>query len=197
MLGNYGRRAIGREFLQHRDQRFDPRGRTDGHDLAPRPIFADRNRLRRGCGFRPRRAVSSVLGARGSLHLVSQIAEGARIAWCRLADTVEGADFECRERGVRPAMGQRRDHDDRHGPQAHDLFEKLQPVHFRHLDVECHDIGIELLDGGTRFHGVAGLPDDFDLRIGLEHSRNQAAHGRTIIDDEYPCECAHAFLPEA
>ncbi|MNT21065.1 hypothetical protein D3C72_1563890 [compost metagenome] len=138
-----------------------------------------------------------MLRAGSSLHLVGEIAEGACIARRRFADTVESADFKRGQRRVRAAVGERRDHDDRHGAQAHDLFEKFQPVHFRHLDVERHDIGIELLDGGARLHGVAGLTDHLDFGIGLEDGRNQAAHRRRIIDDEYPCECAHAFLPDA
>ena len=55
-------------------------------------------------------------------------------------------------------------------------------------------VGIELLDRVAGFHGVAGLADDVDIGIGVEHGRDQAAHGRRIVDDEDTRWCHYAPL---
>ena len=82
-----------------------------------------------------------------------------------------------------------RHHDHRHGPELHNLFQEFQAVHVRHLDVERHDIGIELLDRRASLHGVSGLADDADIGILAEHGRDQTTHGRAVVDDENACRC--------
>ena len=100
VLGDHRRRAVGRELLQDRDQRLDAAGRrADRDDLAAGAI------VRGGIGVGGARGGDLVaaddelaLRARRGLHLVDQVAEGARIARKRLSDAVDGADFERRER---------------------------------------------------------------------------------------------------
>ena len=41
---------------------------------------------------------------------------------------------------------------------------------------------------------LARLADDVHLGVGIEHGRDQAAHGRRIVDDEYARWCRHAPL---
>ncbi len=80
--------------------------------------------------------------------------------------------------------GVRRHHDDRRRPQPHDLFEEGQAVHPRHLDVERHDVGIELADHRPRLDRGGGGADHLDLRIAAQQRGDDAAHRRRIVDDE-------------
>jgi hypothetical protein len=91
-------------------------------------------------------------------------ANGCGIAGQWLADAVESADLERRQGGLGAALGQGRHHDHRHRPELHDLFEKLDAVHVRHLDVESDHIGIELLDRGPRLKRVGSFTYDLDSR---------------------------------
>ncbi len=96
-------------------------------------------------------------------------------------DAIEGPDLERGERRLRAAMRHGGDHDDRHGAKPHDLLEKFQAVHIRHLDVERDDIGIELFDRLARFQRIARLADDVDVRVGTQDGADQSAHRREVM----------------
>ena len=78
-----------------------------------------------------------------------------------------------------------RDHHDRKRPQPHDLFQKLEPIHLGHLDVEGHHVRNERLDRLARLHGVRRLADDRDVGVLRQGQANEAAHGCGIIDDKH------------
>ena len=44
--------------------------------------------------------------------------------------------------------------------------------------------GLSALIGVARLERIAGRADDLDLRIAPQGARDQAAHGRRIVDDE-------------
>ena len=69
--------------------------------------------------------------------------------------------------------------------ETHDLFEKLDPIHVRHLDVERDDIGIQSLDSLPGFMGIGRLADDLDERVGPQTRGDEAAHRWAVIDDEH------------
>jgi hypothetical protein len=123
-----------------------------------------------------------------------QIVEGMGMLDRRFADAVDGAELHRPDRGARPSRRQARDHDDGKRPQAHDLVKKLKPVHFRHLDVERHDVGIERLDGFASLQRIGRLSDHDDFGVARQRGRNQAAHRGRIVDDE-DADGRHASLP--
>ena len=98
--------------------------------------------------------------------------------------TQAGAEFESGQGDLGAGLGQCRDHDDGHRPQAHDLLEELQAVHVRHLDVEGDDIGVQPLDGFARLQRIGGRADHLDFGIAAQGGRDQAPHGGRVVDDE-------------
>jgi hypothetical protein len=68
---------------------------------------------------------------------------------------------------------------------AHELLEKGQPIHARHLDIERDHIRHFVGDPVGRDEWIAGRGDDLDLRIGGEHLAQRLAHYGGIVYDEY------------
>jgi hypothetical protein len=102
-------------------------------------------------------------------------------AQARLGHEVDGAQLQRAQRDLRAALGKRRHHHHRHGPQAHELLEKLQPVHARHFHVEREHVGVGDLDevarhqrvGRGAHHGHVGwllMISVITLRISAESS---------------------------
>jgi hypothetical protein len=127
------------------------------------------------------------LRTRRRLDGLGQSREWLRVAGQWLADAVESADLERRQGGLGAALRQRGHHDHRHRPELHDLVEKLDAVHVRHLDVESDHIGVELLYRRPRFKRVGSLTYDLDSRIGAQDRPDQAPHRRRVINNEYTC----------
>ena len=109
------------------------------------------------------------LGARSRAHLLGDLlrvlAHAALDIELGLGDEVDRAELERAQRDLRARVGQRRDHDDRHRPQAHELFEKAQAVHLRHLDVERNDVGIERADHLACGERIGRGADHFQVRL--------------------------------
>ncbi len=194
VLGDDDRRAIGRQPADNADQGLDAAGRgSDGDDFVARPIIR-----RRGAGRR-RRAMA-IGGPRLDAHLrryfdlVRQFIEAVLVAGVRLHHAIDGADLQRLDRRFGSPGGEGRDHDHRHRPEPHDLVEKLDSAHVRHLDVEGEYIGIELLDRLARLGGVRRRADHLDGGIALQRGGDQALHGGRIVDDQ-DAHGAHAVSP--
>jgi hypothetical protein len=86
---------------------------------------------------------------------------------------------------VGSALGQRRDHHHRHRPQPHQPLEKVEAVHFRHLDVEREHVRIERLDHLARHQRVGRGADHFEIALAIDDVGQQAAHQRRVIDDQH------------
>jgi hypothetical protein len=72
--------------------------------------------------------------------------------------------------------------------------QERESIHLGHLDIECQDVGIEILDLVARDVGIACDADHLDLGIGIEHVAQNAADQRGIVDDEHAdflTFCAH------
>jgi hypothetical protein len=163
--------------------------RADGDDLAVGLVAGDlRGDARCAQPMRPQPR------AGGGPDAGRQIVERIGMLDRRLADAVDRAELHRANRRGRAAGGEARDHHHREWPQPHHLFEKLESVHPRHLDVERHDVGIERLDRFARLERIGGLADHLDCGIVGQRGRNQAAHGGRIVDDEHP-DRVHAPSP--
>lgn len=76
------------------------------------------------------------------------------------------------------------DDDDRDGSVLLEDFEKGQPIHPRHLDVEGQHVGVERLDHVARHVRIGRGTHDFDFRIPREGVGNHATDDRGVVHDE-------------
>jgi hypothetical protein len=104
----------------------------------------------------------------------------------RLGDVVVGTALQGVERGGRPAFGERGEHDHRQpGVVLPKLLERLQPVHHRHLDVESHQVRVDLRDLGQRDLAVRRGADDLQPRVGGQDVAHQPPDDDRVVDHEH------------
>ena len=144
------RRACGRQ---------DGVGRMFGR-TARRPTGALRARTRAPAATRILARISSLK----SLQRSGEVDLG-------LGDEIDRAQLQRLERGLGAAFGQRRHHDHRHGPQAHEIGEESQSVHARHLDVQREHVRIGLLDALARHERIRRRAHHFDVPARSSGSR--------------------------
>jgi hypothetical protein len=65
------------------------------------------------------------------------------------------------------------------------VLEGLQPVHDRHLDVEGHQVGVELRDLGQRDPPVGGRAHDLEPGVRGQDVADQPAHDDGVVDDQH------------
>jgi hypothetical protein len=98
-----------------------------------------------------------------------------------LGDEIDGAQFKRPHGDFAAAIGQRRHHHHRHGPQAHQPFEKIQAVHARHFHVQRQHVGVVLLDQLARHQRVGRGGHDFHVGVGVDDLGHQAPHQGGIV----------------
>jgi len=74
---------------------------------------------------------------------------------------------------------------------AHQLLQKRQPIHARHLDVECQDVGFQLQDFFSCDIGIAGRSHNLEFGVGAKYLGEQLAHQRGIIDNKHLEQIRH------
>src|SRR6185503_9216808 len=79
-------------------------------------------------------------------------------------------------------VGRQEDHG-RHLVRA-DLGDHAEAVQARHLDVEEHEIGLELSDCADGARPVAAAADDLDVALLRERQRDSLARERLVVDDQ-------------
>src|SRR5262245_20419957 len=203
VLHDQDRRGKGRR--QRRQNRGECR-RTSGrnrhhHDVGPgggaeRP---HRERLRR------RRGAARLLAGTDAAErtdfrnqvLADALARGVLAARRRrLGHVVGRAVVERFERVGRAALRERAEHD--HGqPRVGlaDLAQRLEPVHPGQLDVERHEIRLDLGDPLERRTAVLGFAGHFDGRFGRQCVCDDAADQGGIVHDQDPGFLVHACRP--
>jgi len=83
--------------------------------------------------------------------------------WCLLAcEHNDGAQAQRLQGGLRSFFRQRRNHDDGLRLGDHDVGQARDPIHFRHVDIEGDNIGIETVKERKRLDAV---PRDADLKL--------------------------------
>ena len=123
--------------------------------------------------------------ARGGADLVGDdlgvFEQAVADAQLGLGDEVDGAQLQRAQRDFAAALGQGRHHHHRHGPQAHQLFKEVQPVHARHFDVQRQHIRVVALDQFARHQRIGRGRDDLHVRLAVDDLCHQAAHQRGIV----------------
>lgn len=182
MLGDDRGGAVGGEGREHREQGIDASGR--GPIAMTRPLA--RKSGAAGLWRLPAPRVSR--GARAAAFtLAGRSAKGSEgPPMGGFGNAVESADSQCLDGSGRPLADLGGHHDDGSRSQPHDLLEKCEPIHARHVDVERDDIGRKGLDRLARLVGVTCLTDHGDLWIPLEMCPEDGPHGRGIVDNEHP-----------
>ena len=69
---------------------------------------------------------------------------------------------------------------------CHQLAQKCDPVHARHLRIQGDDIGHFIAYARGRDERIGGDAKHFDIRISGQYIRQCLAHRRGIIDNQYP-----------
>jgi hypothetical protein len=104
----------------------------------------------------------------------------SRSAFVRAA--AEGA-----QGGFGATFGKSAEHDDPQMGKTQPNFMKcFESVHFRHLDIQCEDIGVELGDTLQRDVTVRRRADDLNRRVLFEGMGDEAANHHRIVDNEHP-----------
>ncbi len=91
----------------------------------------------------------------------------------------------------------RRDEDDGRHPRRPDLPHHFEPVELGHLNVEQHDVGLELANHAHGRAAIAALPDDDDLRMLAEQRAHARARMRLVVGDEHAKRVGHAVASRA
>ena len=90
------------------------------------------------------------------------------------------------ERVLRAAFRNRAEHDHRQTRmRLADLFQRLKPVHLRHLDIERDEIRRELRNLLQRNASIRGLAHHFDRGIGGDDVTHHPANQHRIVNDEH------------
>src|SRR6266478_3696813 len=123
---------------------------------------------------------------------VVEVAGGGVFWFCK---EIDGAEREGFQGSVTTLFRMSAEENDRQGSAPHDEAQGLDAVHARHLEIEGHDIGLELFNFFQRECAVHGGTDNFDRRIARQDRGNQFPHESGIIDDEDSDAFAHAMAP--
>ena len=103
----------------------------------------------------------------------------------RLGDDLDGAQLQRPDRRVGTLLGQGRDHDHRHGVQPHQMVEKGQAVHARHLDIQGNHIGLQLLDQRAGLIRIVGGAHHLYAPVSAQQFGEQLADHRRVVDHQY------------
>ena len=137
-------------------------------------------------------------GRRRGTHLARQIVPqlAHRVRPARLRQHVHGAIFQRPESRRAGWLRQTADHDRRQRMEMHQLLQKRQPVHARHLDIQRQHIRPQRQDLVPRHVGIRRRAHDLDIRLPRQRIRQNAPHDRRIVDnqDAYSAVAGHIRL---
>ncbi|MNX97969.1 hypothetical protein D3C86_1303540 [compost metagenome] len=197
-FGEAGRHMLddhhGRAVRRQRHQEFldglgAARGRAHNDQLF-------RRQQRRAQQRRRRRAFCRALGAGGphpgTRRRADLVGDGVRVlhqpvadAQLGLGDEVHRTQFQRAHGDFGPALGQRRHHQHRHGPQAHQTLEEIEPVHARHFHVQRQHVRVQALDEVARHQRIGGGAHHFHVCLAVDDLGHQAADQRGIVHAQH------------
>src|SRR5574343_112372 len=151
----------------------------------PAPRSNDRLHGRHGSGNGNRSTQTCAFGCTNLLDKIFCIALHAPSAigpW--LPDEINGPELQSPQRGIRSGLSERGHHNHGHWPQAHQTLEKLQAVHFGHLDIQSQNIRIQRLDHLASRRSIRRGTDHLHIRSQADHLAEQATHQSGIIDNQ-------------
>ena len=85
---------------------------------------------------------------------------------------------------LRALLGEARTDHHRYRVLGHDLLEKRQPIHARHLDIQGDDIRHLFADTLSRHEGVGRGAYDLDFRVGGEDFAQGLSHHCGVVHDK-------------
>ena len=191
MLGDDGAWGVGGKLVEDFANGFGTAGGSADGDQAVCSAKAgcDGRSLRRTRGRSCRRAACKWTNSRAgsAFHFVDDfpgefVETGGQIEF-RFSDKVDGSERKCLQCDFGAALGERTYHDDRHGPEPHQVPEERPSIHPRHLDVQSEHVGVGHLDQLTSFKRVRSFSDYLDIRIAFQDIGQQAAYQGGIVDD--------------
>ena len=97
---------------------------------------------------------------------------------------VEGTGRERRGRGLRIGPDPSREHENRHGSDAHDSLDGLEAGHSGQLDVHRDEIGREPADRRDGVLGRASDADDVEQTVVLDHALQRCGVGPRVLTDQ-------------
>ncbi len=104
---------------------------------------------------------------------------------CGLGDIVIRAIGESVQRHSRTTFGERAEHDDgKFWIVLPDLRQRFQTIHLRHLDIQSHDIGIELSNLRQRNASIRSGSHDLQVWIGTESLRQESPNHDGVVNDK-------------
>ena len=127
------------------------------------------------------------IGARrrldGGHQVIARILEEITDPQARLGNDRDGAGRQRLQRRFRILSGQRRADHYRRRALGHQLSEKSDAVHARHLDIERDHIRPFAAHLFDRKEWVGSRANDPDIGIAIENGAHHLAHNRRVIDD--------------
>ena len=124
----------------------------------------------------------ALLGCVAGAHVLAHARQGCLEAHVidGLEQVVDGARLEGLD-GVLVIGGYEHQHRQR---LLRQVREHLEPGHARHLDVQEHQVGLVLLDGGHRLAAVGALRDDLEVGGPAQAQLDAAPRQHLVIDDD-------------
>jgi hypothetical protein len=110
----------------------------------------------------------------------------------RLGHEVKGAECQRLECDRSPRRAVRTDHDHRHPPVPHDLFQRINPVQAGHFQIECHHLWRQIHNFFQCEMAVHRRAHHLDRVILFEDLGNQLAHQRRVVHHQHPHRLSHA-----
>jgi hypothetical protein len=95
-------------------------------------------------------------------------------AW--LGNKIHSTQFQRSHRDISATFRQRGDHDDWHGPQAHQPPKELDAVHLGHFDIQRNDVRIQVSNHFARDQRVIGCANALHIRLAIDDFSQQTAN---------------------
>src|SRR5258708_37517202 len=190
---------IRRNLRQSRLQCVWTAGRNSDGDDAARRQRSVACFFRRGGFFNHGGRKLAASGSPGDFNFCNQLIgnlfemSGGRVLG--LGHKIDGAKREGFEGSVAAFFRMSAEKNDRQGSAPHDETQRIHAVHTGHLQVEGHDIGLQLFNFFQCETAVHGGADNFDGRVAREDGGDEFPHESGIIDDGNTDTFAHAIAP--
>src|SRR6266481_5728457 len=187
------------DLRQNKLQCIWPAGRNSDRDDAARRQRGADFFFRRGGFFDDRGGEFVTNGALGDFYfgyqLVSNLVQTPNSRIFGLGEKIDGAVRESFQRGVTAFFRMSAEENDRQRGAPHDEAQGLHAIHPRHLQIECHDIRLQLFNLLQREGAVHGRAYHFDGRFAREDRGDKLPHESGVIHDENSDALAHAIAP--
>lgn len=109
----------------------------------------------------------------------------------RFGDKIKSAVAERIQGGIRALGGMAAHHNHGNGISADDLAKHVDPVHPRHIQIQCHHIGTQFSDFFEPQQAVHGGSHHLDGRVALQQLWDQFPHQCGIVHHQHSDRAPH------